>query len=336
MARTRPLSLLLALALASVPLAAAPAHAAPEASEPDLETLRKRFKEGIDLESKQKWAEALAIFEEVAKAKTSPHVRFHVALCHENLGRLREAKAGFEEALKLAEADRDNAKEVLDSAPGRLAELEAKIPVLVLEVSEGGEAEVSVGGLDLGKIKGRAQTTLDPGSHEVVVKEQGKARKLRTISVAAGERLEIRVPAAAKPEAVITPPTPPETTTTVVPGTKVPFFVVGAVGIASLAGAGVMLGLRQASIDEVRDSCAGDDAGCDPALLEVAERGQRYENAAWGLGAAGVACLGVATVLFFTVGQDEVVTTTKKPVSGRLRLGVGPTGLTLSGTFVGP
>jgi hypothetical protein len=328
-----PLFVALALGTLAPTTAAAPPE---DGSEVDLDTLRKRFKEGIELESKQKWAEALTVFEEVAKAKSSPQVRFHVALCHENLNRLREAKTGFEQALKLAEADPDSAKDVLDSAPGRIAALEARIPVLVIEVSDGGEAVVAVGALELGTIKARAQTTLDPGAHDVTVKEGGKTRKLRTISVAEGERLEIKVPAAPKAAPEVVAPPPPETTTTVIAGTKVPFFAVGAVGLASLAGAGVMIGLRQAAIGEVRDSCGGDDTGCDPALVEVAERGQRYEHAAWGLGAAGLACLGAATVLFFTVGQDEVVTTTKKPAAARVRLGVGPSGLSISGTFTGP
>ncbi|NUP11394.1 MAG: hypothetical protein HOW73_35560 [Polyangiaceae bacterium] len=323
---------------------------AQEAGDVDLDALRKRFREGMTLESKQAWQEALTVFEEVAKKKMSPHVRFHIALCNEHLGRLKTARVGYQEALKLAQAEPENAKEVLDSAPARLADLEQQIPVLVLKVADAGAAELVVDGDNIGLIDKRSELLVDPGPHEISVVEGGRTTPLRKVTVLAGERLEIVVPARAtedvagpKPDPIGSKPEGPVHSETT-PGNKIPSFVVGAVGIAGLVGSGVMIGLRQASISEVRDGCSGTDTGCDPALKDVAERGQQYEYAAWGLGIGGLACVGAATALFFTIGQDKTSaaatggpsTTTRSNRNVELAFSVGPTGVTLAGAFFGP
>lgn len=303
------------------------------AQDGELELLRRRFREGMALEEQGKWAEALAVFEEVAAKKQSAQVRFHVALCKEQLGQLLAARTGFMEALALAQQDPQGAKEVLDAVPKRVAAVDEKIPHLVLAVAEGGEAEVVIDDEPAVLVKAKLDITLDPGSHRVAVLDKGTAKPLRTVTLAEGERMEIKVPKRIVTAEVIerpdpTPePAPPERTE---PGTKIPFFVVGGVGLASLVVTGVMIGLRQASISEVRDACEDGDAGCDPSVQEVAERGERYERAAWGLGIAGAACLGAATVLYFTVGRDTVVAPSKR--SG-VTLRVSPMGFAIAGAF---
>lgn len=342
---TRPLSSTIFGALCAVSLCAvaperAEAQGAPPADQDvDLEALRRRFRDAMNLESKEDWRGALAIFEDIARQKQSPQVRFHVALCQEKLGQLQAAQAGFQEALDLAASDPDNAQDVLDSAPGRITAIADRIPRLVLKIAEGGSADVLLDGVSIGVVDSQRRLSVDPGSHEVAVRENGAIRRVQTFSMAERESLEITVPAhdvpasKADPEPVIVPDDPiPDSTS----GTKVPFFLVGGIGIASLVGAGVMVGLRQSAIGEVRDSCSGEDIGCDPALREVAERGERYELAAWGLGAAGVACLGVATVLYFTVGQDSAPAAagaSKTRSATTLRIAVEPTGVRLLGSF---
>ena len=88
----------MALALA----APAASHAQPGADEAELARLRSVFSDGIRLEEQSRWADALAAFEEVAKAKRTAAVVFHLGLCHEKLYKLKKAKATFEEAETLA------------------------------------------------------------------------------------------------------------------------------------------------------------------------------------------------------------------------------------------
>lgn len=299
----------------------------------ELELLRRRFREGMALEEQGKWAEALAAFLEVAEKKQSAQVLFHVALCQEQLKQLVLARKGYADALKLAEQDPQGAKEVLDAVPNRVASLDARIPRLVLLVSEQGQAEVQIDDQPATLVNRRATLSVDPGQHRIALSQRGETKPFRTITLAEGEQMEITIPARVVEDPGPPEPKPakdpaPEPSTT--PGTKVPFFVVGGVGLASLVASGVMVGLRQASISEVRDACSDGDTGCDPSVQEVAERGQAYERAAWGLGIAGVACLGAATVLYFTVGQDSPATPAQKT---GVSLRISPFGLALAGAF---
>ncbi len=314
--------------------------------DPALEALRKRFREGIALEEKGQWAQARGVFKEIAEQKMSAQIRFHLALCDARTQKLKSAREGFTEALRLAQADPDSARDVIDNAPALLTEVEERMPRLVLVGSSDRSAVVLIDGEEAGTVRAKLEIAIDPGKHVIALARGGReAKPFRTISIAERERLELELP---KEEATDeegpsepTPPPPPkpEPDTAAHKGTLVPFFVVGSVGIASLVGSGVMIGLRQASIGEVRDSCAGadPDTGCDPALQEVADRGRRYEIAAFSLAGVGVAALGAATILYFTVGKDSPSASASKGgtvrTAPRVVVGSTATGLFVRGTF---
>ncbi|MCC6552262.1 MAG: tetratricopeptide repeat protein, partial [Polyangiaceae bacterium] len=78
-------------AAAAAALALAAAGDASGDGEATTRALRLRFAEGRALEAAGRWADALARFEAIARARPTPGVRFHVALCHDRLGRLRLA-----------------------------------------------------------------------------------------------------------------------------------------------------------------------------------------------------------------------------------------------------
>src|SRR5262249_47147754 len=93
--RSRLVALLVATSIvpASLPVYAQKAGVP---SKVDLEKAKKAFFEGIAFEEQKKWDEALKRFEAVAKVRMTPQVRFHIALCKENLGMLVEALHDFE------------------------------------------------------------------------------------------------------------------------------------------------------------------------------------------------------------------------------------------------
>src|SRR5262249_19640015 len=76
-------------------VAAAGGPAAAQTDE-ELHRLRGVFNEGRELETKKQWGDALKKFEIVAATKMTPQVRFHIALCEENLGKLVSAMKGFD------------------------------------------------------------------------------------------------------------------------------------------------------------------------------------------------------------------------------------------------
>ena len=113
---TRRIPFVLALSLSFTSLATGGPRGARADAESELEAARKAFAAGIELEKAGDYEGALAKFEETSSVKMTPQVRFHVALCHEKLGRFVEAIEGYELAAKQAEAE-GTAPEVAKRAP---------------------------------------------------------------------------------------------------------------------------------------------------------------------------------------------------------------------------
>src|SRR5262249_5753978 len=95
-----------------------------------LAQLRAVFSEGRALEDKGRWADALEKFKEVAAAKMTPQVRFHIALCEENLGKLVSAMRGFQLAASEGTAAGSSAVEVPPAANQHAEALRGRIPNL--------------------------------------------------------------------------------------------------------------------------------------------------------------------------------------------------------------
>src|ERR1043165_5621106 len=69
----------------------------------ELKKARAQFQQATELEQAGNWTAALQAFREVGQVRMTPQVRFHIAVCEENLGRLVAALGGYE--LALADAD---------------------------------------------------------------------------------------------------------------------------------------------------------------------------------------------------------------------------------------
>jgi hypothetical protein len=308
---------------------ATPAAHADELSPGDLDRLRKRFREAIALEQDEHWAEALALFEQVAKAKPSPQVRFHVALCQEQVGQLAKALAGFREALVLAKKEPATAADVLQKAPTRIEELARRVPTIAITIEGELSSAVVLDGVTLTSAKLDAPIEVDPGLHRVTTVKGVEEKLVGELVVKEGERAELTVKGDPPAESTLaTPPPPPA----VEPGDTSPAWIVGGVGVAALAGAGAMFGMRQWTIAQVEATCSGNDglSGCDPGLRGLADDGRTYETMSLVLAGAGVAALGTAAALWFTVGADRPL---DPAATTALSVGVGPSGLMLRGRF---
>jgi len=297
----------------------------------ELEHLRKLFGEGIAQEDSEHWAEALAIFREVGQMKMTPQVRFHIALGEEKTGKLAAALVGYREALAMAEKEGESGKDVAENAPKKISALEPRVPTVTVQLQGGGTAllddeELADDELDTPR-------PLELGKHVVKVRRGDEETIVRTLTLGEGQKESVTIAAPTEKVDVAPPKLPVTPETTREEGTKVPAIIVGSVGIAAVVGAAITLGLRQATISEVDASCKDPDShtGCDPSLRDEAALGQTYEYASIGLAAGGVALLGTAAALWFTLGQDSVVTTTAtKPA---VSLSFGPTGVLVHGTF---
>jgi hypothetical protein len=320
-----------AASFASV-VCAAPTAAAQTPPPPtkDLAQLRQVFSDGRQLEDKGQWADALEKFREVAAAKMTPQVRFHIALCEENLGKLVAAKHDFELAAAEGTAAGTAAAEV---PPAAKEHVDALIPRIArIQIEAKGKLSTSkilldnaaIGERDLG-----VEIEVDPGTHVVEVRDaSGKStfRKEVATTAKATEKVSIVVTDTDEP-----PPPPPSDSS------RVPAYVTGAVGVAALIGSGVFFGLRASNISSIKATCTNMVAltGCSPGDQSMATTGKVYTGLADALLVLGVAGVGTGVALFFVLGPKKQSPPTGTQPKSATSLWLAPSGpgLALGGTF---
>lgn len=340
----RLVSLVLVLLLLAAPGRAqpeeAPAAAPAEPTDEELAAARRLFSEAKDLEKEGDWEGALAKLEKVAGVKMTPQVRFHVALCHDHLGRLVEAINGFELAAQEARAMGPKARDVAENAPARAEKLRGRVAHVRLEV---------VGTVRVSKIfiDGRAvslalvdtEIPLDPGSHLVEVRRDDEVTDSHELELgeAESEVLELEIDDPKPPPKPDPDPDPdPKPPVPIDPGPKeqpsrLPAYLTAGAGVAILGGAAVTFGLRQATIANVRCYDPDNYTGCDPEDEPTAALAEKYDLASKVLLGVGAGVLATGVVLWFVLAPDD----DPAPTAGAAKLGVTPWpgGFELIGTF---
>ncbi len=263
----------------------------------DLRKARSQFQRGIELEQASNWSEALQQFREVGAVRMTPQVRFHIAYCEEQLGRLVTALGGYE--LAFGEADQvgpDFKREVDTAVQG----LRARIPKLMIDRGTNAEAAlVQLDGVDLGASSVGVEVPLDPGPHTVTATVPGYLQFTSTVELKEKEVTHVTLDLQPEP----TPPPaekPPVKQVIVIeqqqsPNRTVP-YIVGGVGIATLASAGVLFALRQATQAELEKACP-DRHACPESNRDTYNRLKAYNVATPIVAAVGIAEIGVAATL---------------------------------------
>ncbi|WP_394828429.1 hypothetical protein [Pendulispora albinea] len=193
-------SLLLALALtgtfAITSATATTAHAQPQTpSAAEIRTARDLFAKAERDQEAQQWAAALDKLQKVAAIKLTPGVRFRMAHCEENLGRLLDAQADYVGAHEQARAE--NNKEVLEAASEALAQLRTRIPTLKVIIPQGvNEAEVTVvvDKKTLAPGETGYVTNLEPGTHVLEVRATGRQTYSKSLKVVEREITTVEPP----------------------------------------------------------------------------------------------------------------------------------------------
>ncbi len=314
-------------------------NTAKEPTDEELAAARALFTEAMELEAANKWRGALDRLKKVGKVKMTPQVRFHIALCQENLGRLVEAINGFE--LAAQEAKAVGADEVMTNAPLRAEALRARVAHLVLDVR--GKVRVSKIFLDDREVSLALVGTripVDPGPHRVEVRRNGDVTYEMDLTLGEAEqhKLEITIDdPKVKPPPPPPPPPPPISEPEPEPETelkRLPAYILGGVGVLSFVAAAVTWGLREEAVSNIADNCEDPGAltGCDPDDRELEEVAEGYDVASKVLVSVGAVSLASGVVLWFVLAPKKAPPTTgnKKPsVTFAPTLG----GFVLSGKF---
>lgn len=309
-------SLFTLLALVASP---APAVAQDPAQAPSAEALkhaREQFGQALALQTAGDWAGALTLLKEVAAVKSTPQVRFNMALCEERLGKLVAALGDYE--LAAADARAEKADQVAEEVERRLEALRQRIPRITVNRGSGAEAAIiSLDGVSLGdQVIGTPMPT-DPGPHTVEARSPGfkPFRQSLRLAEQQSEELEIVLePEPAPPPEVRPAPPPPLRGRSRVYG-----YVVGGVGVASLATAGVFLGLRHGKISDLDKACP--DRQCPSSAQQSdIDTGKLYNTVANVTLVVGAVALATGVVLVLTGGPTTASSVALAPAPGGAQL----------------
>jgi len=276
---------------------------APAPTAEELEEARANFKAALQLEKDGKYDEALAVFEAVAKVKTSAQVRFHIGLCNEKLGHLGAAADAYEAAAKQAEKD-GNAPEVLKVAPDLAKKLRERVPHITFGfVGDIYPDTLTIDGkpLDLKNLK---DLPIDPGPH-VIVATKGEDVQKSEITIAEGDRktLRFKIGSGSAEGAVYTdsaekvdhrtkkPDRLPGNPTLVTTG-----WILTGVGVASLGASLVFYGIRAGEVRDLNDVCTS-DYRCPASAQDSIDKAQTMTTLSRITLGVGVAAAGAGIVM---------------------------------------
>jgi tetratricopeptide (TPR) repeat protein len=302
----------------------------------ELDRGRVLYREGLSLEAASDWAGALKKFEQVARIRLTPQVRFHIARCKEYLGRWTEALGDY----RLAEYDASqiHAEELPQISEARQL-LERRIPRLVIDAGDGSQvAQLVLDGVELGRNRLGSELAVNPGPHQVsVFWTNGSSREL-SVNVAEHEVKRVtlpqhgtaaRQPLAASPGDAALPQPDAEVNMT---RSLLP-WILGGVGVVSLSAGAVFYALQADAEDELERVCGPPPGPCPESLRDTSDRGALYARLVPVAGAIGVAALGAAATLWITTGprQNGGV----RAASLRLDVRAAPhmTGVQVAGSF---
>lgn len=319
---------LVAASLAFVPRA----HAQ---SDEELARARGEFREAIALQAAGDFAGALAKLQSVAAVRMTPQVRFNIAVCEKNLGKLVAALGNF--TLAQSEAIDQGLDDVATKAEEHIHDIRARMPKLTIVRGEGAEAAtISLDGVTLGAAAIGTEMNVDPGPHVIVATQDGETRFSVTLDVAerASERVVVRwdAPAAVSPSEPVTSPAFPDESEPAASGwTKQhsAWTAVGIGGAGTIAGV-VFLVLRSGTISDLDAVCV--DGRCPPSAEPTADRGKLYTGLAGASFAVGAAGFGLGGYLLFGNKEAPASAGIKKP---SVALMTGAPGASAGASLVG-
>jgi hypothetical protein len=277
----------------------------------------------LALQTAGDWAGALTLLKDVAAVKSTPQVRFNMALCEEKLGKLVAALGDYE--LAAADARAEKADQVAEEVEGRLESLRQRIPKLTVKRGSGAEsAAVVVDGVSIGEQVIGTPMPTDPGPHTVEATAPGfkPFRKSVRLAEQQSESIEVML----EPEPVAPPTGGGAGTVRPGPGRSPVYgYVIGGIGIASLGASGVFFALRAGKISDLDKVCPPPERQCPSHAQQTdIDAGKMYTTLANVTLAVGAAAVAGGLVLVLTSGPSN---------EGSVALAPAPGGAQLFGKF---
>lgn len=158
------------------------------AQQDDTERARELFVEGVDLAEQGHWHEAADRFRRTLELKSTPQVKYNLALALQNTGELTRAAELLEEVEQSEETDRRLKRD----ARRTREELEPKLGSLTVSVAgDPAGASVTLDGEELPPEDWDRSIAADPGTHELVLSARGRESSRQTVTVEEGGSAEV-------------------------------------------------------------------------------------------------------------------------------------------------
>ena len=311
---------MLGLGLGVLPAPAFAQDPAADSSADALKRAREQFGQALALQTAGDWAGALALLKEVAAVKSTPQVRFNMALCEEKLGKLVAALGDYE--LAASDARAEKADQVAEEVESRRESLGKRIPKITVKRGSGAEAaSVAIDGVSLGDQMIGQPMPIDPGPHTVEATAPGFKlfRKSMRVAEQQSESIEIVL----EPEPVAATPVANGGGNARAGQGRSPVYgyVIGGIGIASLGASGVFFGLRASKISSLDKVCPPPDRQCPShAQQSDIDAGKLDTTIANVTLAVGVAAVAGGLVLILTSGPSSEPSVALAPGLGGAQL----------------
>jgi hypothetical protein len=284
----------------------------------EIAAAKQWFTEGLALEEKDQFKEALDRFRRAAQVKKTPQILFHVGLCEAKTGQLVEGLVNLERAVELGKTEGND--QVVSAASGEIASLKPRIPNLELAVvGDEQPKSLSLDDTALSESTIGSPIPVNPGAH--VLKATFSTGEItKRFSVKEGERSRVELsapkgdePGGVGPSPARAPPPPdrplpPEKEQPTAERSNVmPWVLIGG-GVVFAAGGFYAWKLRGDQMDELdsicptRDSCPA-DRGSDVDSHE--SQGKLYTTIGIGAWVTGAALVGTGTALLLGSKKSE-------------------------------
>ncbi|HSQ67027.1 MAG TPA: hypothetical protein VLM85_27605 [Polyangiaceae bacterium] len=162
----------------------------------DIESARAAFLQGLELRDKQHDpGAAVERFKAAYALVPTPRIGFELGKTLRSMGDLVGARAAFVAAVQLParHGESPEAKKAREDAEAQAAELEPRIPQLLIHLQ--GEGQIYVDGEALRREALAVPRRLNPGNHVVQVQVEGDVKGERTVTLREGDRRELTLSA---------------------------------------------------------------------------------------------------------------------------------------------
>ncbi len=309
----------LALALGSIATTASAAEPADAkvGARNDPAAAEALFREGRKLMTAGKLDDACNRFDESYRLDPAPGTLLNVAECARRRGKTATAWGQFLEAARVFR--RRNEERRAQFADQEAKKLEPLLAHLVVRADEPpADLVVARDGAEIGSTSLGLKLPIDPGN--VLVEARAKGRKPYSTKVAVADKktVEVRIPKLeVEPEPVVAPASPSATRpeSNGGDGMRIASFVVGGVGLASLAVGGAFVGLTASQAGELELLCPSNTCATAEARDALASA-NLYANVANATLIAGsvLAATGIALFVFAPDEPDSLENDGADPV----------------------